>query len=193
MSRSRGNPRGEEWFEDLFRRHHAAVRGYCLRRVARDADDLVAEVFTIAWRKRASIPDRPLPWLYSVAAREVLHRHRGEGRRIAYEQQAAAREHEPLDAFMQADARLDARAPVTTALDRLRPADAEILRLWAWEELSAPEIATVLGISSATARVRLHRARLRMEAQLRAVGLPAAEEPDRPTSSAFETLEPCHD
>ena len=172
-----GDLRGEEWFESLFRRHHASVRGYCSRRVSGDVDDLVAIVFGVAWRKRASVPDPALPWLYAVAAREVLHRHRSEGRRAGYEERAAARREPAADPFAEVDDRLARRGAIATAMGRLRPADAEILRLWAWEDLSAPEIAVVLEISAATARVRLHRARLRMQAQVRAMDVPHAESP----------------
>ena len=42
----------------------------------------------------------------------------------------------------------------------------EILRLWAWEQLEPSEIAVVLDISTVTARVRLHRARRRLESHL---------------------------
>lgn len=193
MSRSTGRPRSEEWFEDLFRRHHAAVHAYCFRRVGGDIDDLVSEIFTVAWQKRATVPDHPLPWLYSVAAREVLHRHRSDGRRANRERRAGGLRDDTPDQFAAADERLDARQPVNAALERLRPSDAEILRLWAWEMLTAAEIAAVLGVSPATARVRLHRARMRMEAQLRALGISAHDMPDTPFNASIESLEPCHD
>ena len=160
MNRPSGDtPRDEAWLEDLFRRHHAAVRTYCTRRLGAAGDDVVSEVFAVAWRKREVVPERPLPWLYAVAAREVLHLQRSEGRRAGHEGRAAARRDERTDPFAQVDDRLSAQAPISAAMARLRPADAEILRLWAWEELSPTEIAVVLGVSATTARVRLHRAR----------------------------------
>jgi len=51
---------------------------------------------------------------------------------------------------------------VVGLLDDLRPADAEILRLAAWEELDTAEIATVLDISPDAAKQRLSRARKRL-------------------------------
>jgi RNA polymerase sigma-70 factor (ECF subfamily) len=51
---------------------------------------------------------------------------------------------------------------VLVALDSLSPADRELLRLIAWEQLSATEAGYVLGCSEAAARVRLHRARGRL-------------------------------
>jgi RNA polymerase sigma-70 factor (ECF subfamily) len=56
---------------------------------------------------------------------------------------------------------------VTDALAVLRPEDAELLRLWAWEQLTPAEIATVLGISANAAHSRLHRARRKLAEQLR--------------------------
>ncbi|WP_110240493.1 RNA polymerase sigma factor [Nocardioides gilvus] len=201
MNRQEGDtPRDEAWLEDLFRRHHAAVRTYCARRLGASGDDVVSEVFAVAWRKREVVPDRPLPWLYAVAARELLHLQRSEGRRAGHEGRAAARRDERADPFTAVDDRLSAQAPISAAMGRLRPTDAEILRLWAWEELSATEIAVVLDISATTARVRLHRARLRLKVQLHAMDLHLSQEPRQPfahsTSSSlapFEPPEPCHD
>jgi RNA polymerase sigma-70 factor, ECF subfamily len=55
---------------------------------------------------------------------------------------------------------------VLTALERLDPRDQEVLRLTAWEELTPAEAAKVLGVSSVTARSRLHRARRRLRQEL---------------------------
>ena len=52
--------------------------------------------------------------------------------------------------------------PLTEALDALRAEDAELLRLWAWEQLAPGEIATVLDITANAASIRLHRARERL-------------------------------
>ena len=51
---------------------------------------------------------------------------------------------------------------VVGLLEDLRPADAEILRLAAWEELDTTEIAIVLDISPDAAKKRLSRARKRL-------------------------------
>lgn len=189
----------EEWFEELFRRHHGAVRAFCLRRAGPEADDVLAEVFAVAWRKRDDVPDPALPWLYAVAAREVLHGHRSQGRRAGYEKQVAGWRNDRVDEFESVDERLSAHSPVRAAMELLRPDDAAILRLWAWEELSSIEIATVLGISRTTARVRLHRARSRLEAHLRSRGLPdpacagASSHPSVQRNRATEALEACHE
>src|SRR5690606_23818670 len=52
------------------------------------------------------------------------------------------------------------------ALARLTPTDREVIQLSIWEGLSAPEVATVLGVPPATVRTRLHRARRRLRSLL---------------------------
>jgi len=164
--------RNRDWFEALFRDHHTAVLAYAARRVGSEADDVVAEVFAVAWRRRDDVPDDPLPWLYRTAAHHVLHARRGEARRGGLAHRVggvAAADADPLDE--QVGARLDAER-VLRALAALPPGDAEVLRLWAWEGLDAGDLAAVLGCSAATARMRLFRARRRARALLDA-GTPA--------------------
>jgi RNA polymerase sigma-70 factor (ECF subfamily) len=48
------------------------------------------------------------------------------------------------------------------ALARLGEDDAELLRLWAWEQLGPAEIATVLGVTPNAVSLRLRRARTRL-------------------------------
>lgn len=57
------------WFDTLFATHAPAVFCFLVRRAQRvDADDLTADVFVIAWRRRSPIPPpAELPWLYRTA------------------------------------------------------------------------------------------------------------------------------
>jgi RNA polymerase sigma-70 factor, ECF subfamily len=84
-------PRGAAWFEQLFRDHHRDVLAYARRRVPGDADDVVAEVFAVAWRRRDDVPPEPLPWLYRTAANHILHARRGDARRSRTVTAGAAR------------------------------------------------------------------------------------------------------
>ena len=145
--------RDDRWFEALFTRFHAPVRAYASRRAPQDADDIVADVFAVAWRKREDVPNNALPWLYAVAAREMLHTFRALDRRdrlSARLQATTCLVHR--DPAEQIAGRLDAQAPLTRALALLSEPDAEVLRLWAWEHLEPAEIATVLAISSVASR-----------------------------------------
>jgi RNA polymerase sigma-70 factor (ECF subfamily) len=55
---------------------------------------------------------------------------------------------------------------VIEALAEMREGDRELLMLVGMEELTPSEAARVLGVSSVTARTRLHRARRRLRALL---------------------------
>ncbi|GAA4190408.1 RNA polymerase sigma factor [Microbispora amethystogenes] len=63
---------------------------------------------------------------------------------------------------------------VRRAFWRLGPDDGEVLALASWEGLASAEIATVLGCSRGAARLRLHRARKRLAAELSSAGVDMA-------------------
>lgn len=145
-------------FDTLFADHHRPILAYAMRRTPTlaDAEDVAAETFTIAWRKLDAVPADALPWLYAVARRVVANHRRGNGRR------------ERLSAlFRVADVPTPLRAgedhdgPAFAALASLPPADQEVLRLVAWEDLGNQEIAAVLGVTPNAVAIRLHRARAR--------------------------------
>ncbi|WP_276801511.1 RNA polymerase sigma factor [Cellulomonas iranensis] len=164
-------------FTALFDRVHAPLLAYAVRRVADPADaaDVVAETFLVAWRRLDDVPagDAARPWLFGVARRVLANHYRGERRRLAL----ADRLRDQLDEVVAPPEPVD--PTLVEAMDRLPPDDRELLRLVAWEELARDEIALVLGVPRATVRVRLHRARRRLVAQLAAL-----EEPDPPPAAA---------
>jgi RNA polymerase sigma-70 factor (ECF subfamily) len=150
--------------EDLFETHHRALLAYAGRRLPTltDAEDAVAEVFLVAWRRLDDVPDgdAALPWLYGVARRTIANQRRGHFRRSRLRnrlEQTADRPTIPAPTGSE---------PALAALDRLSASDQEILRLVAWEGLSHAEIAAVLGISVNAVAIRLHRARARFEQAL---------------------------
>lgn len=151
-------------FDALFSDYQRHVLAYTMRRTATlaDAEDAAAETFTIAWRKLADIPaDEPLPWLYAVARRVLANQRRGNGRR---ERLASLLRVEDVPTPLRAGE--DRDGPAFAALASLAPADQEILRLVAWEELRNQQIAEVLGITANAVAIRLHRARARFAAAL---------------------------
>jgi RNA polymerase sigma-70 factor (ECF subfamily) len=149
-------------FERLFRAHYATVAGYVGRRAEpAQQDDLVNEVFLVAWRRFDQVPQNPRPWLLAVA-RNVLGTHiRGARRVRALKERLASVEVE----WVTPDQPLTG-GDVADALSALRPDDCEALMLVNWEGLRPSEAALVLGESPATFRVRLHRARTRFRALL---------------------------
>lgn len=194
-----GVARDRDWLEALFREYHDRVLAYAARRVGAEADDVVAEVFTVAWRQRAVVPDDPLPWLYRTAANQILHQRRGEARRrrlqgrlAGFTDRASPTGEPPPDLADAVATRLDHRGDVARLLAELPDGDAEVLRLWGWEGLDAAGIGTVLGCSAATARMRLFRARRRAQRllpQLRpaSVAPPPMPDPIPPSTRSTTT------
>lgn len=155
-----------ERFRELFDACYLRLQAYARRRCeAADADDLVAEVLMVAWRRLDDIPrDAELPWLCGVARRVLANQRRSEHRRLRLVDRVGR---EPALVGSTSATEIDESAPgAVSALARLRPADQEVLLLAGWEELAPREIAVVLGCSANAAALRLSRARRRFRAAL---------------------------
>ncbi|MGI8808152.1 MAG: RNA polymerase sigma factor [Acidimicrobiales bacterium] len=152
-------------FEAVYQAHYGAVAAYVRRRTIDpgDAQDAVAETFTIAWRRMQEVPDADgaLPWLYGVARRVLANQRRGNRRRDDLSTRMRGQQPASVDVESDVIASAERRA-VVAALARLRDPDQEILRLAVWEERPHREIAQVVGCSEASVAVRLHRARTRL-------------------------------
>ncbi len=155
----------------LYERHAPAVHRYALRRSDPDtAEEVTAQVFLVAWRRREELPDEPLPWLYGVARRALADHRRGASRRVRLrdrlegETATAGAGGEAGELEMPAIGLPD--RDLADALKRLSDADREALLLRYWEELEPAQIARVMGCSRAAAAVRLHRARGRLRRAL---------------------------
>ncbi|MDC7339252.1 RNA polymerase sigma factor [Streptomyces lydicus] len=159
----------DDAFADAYRAHYWAVSRFVARRLdgqAHDVEEVVAEVFSIAWRRRAELPDAPLPWLYGVARNCLANTVRGLGRyrrllrRLGNHE--AAHQRQTVESP-------DTERPgswVHEVLARLSPADQEVLRLTTWEELTVEELAEALGCGPGAAAMRLHRARRRLRTEI---------------------------
>ena len=152
------SPRGDAWFETLFRDHATAVFRYLARRAGvQEAEDLAADVFTTAWRRRSDVPQgAELPWLYRTAG-FVLANHQRKGRPVPVEQLPDAPDDDvdPANLAIADDEVREVRAT-------LSPRDRRILLLVAWDGLGGDELAEVLGVSRGGADAALSRARARL-------------------------------
>lgn len=159
----------EPRFRALFTDAYPALRRYARYRglFGPDADDLVAEVLTIAWRRLDDIPvDEPLPWLFATARNVWRNGLRTERRRSDLILRLPPPEPQPAPADPAEHSVLEIRA----ALEELGDDDQEILRLVAWDGLTTRQLALTLGCNESAARVRLHRARQRFAGKLAARG-----------------------
>jgi RNA polymerase sigma-70 factor, ECF subfamily len=154
----------EERFTAVYRRYHASVLAYALRRVDADAaQDVLAETFTAAWRELANLPADPLPWLYRAAGYRIANERRSASRRarLATRVTGMARDAEADHAH-----RVVESTRLLAELRKLSESDREALLLVCWEDLDHAAAAYVLGCSVATLKVRLFRARRRLAHQL---------------------------
>ena len=155
----------QDWFRGVYAETYRPLLAYARRRVDRaTADEVVAETFLTAWRRRDDVPDgSERLWLFGVARNVVRNASRSNRRRRAA--QDRLRIVAPTESVDPVAFETDERAALLrTALAALPVSDREILMLVAWEELSHAEIAQTLDISANAVAIRIHRARKRLSA-----------------------------
>ncbi len=146
-------------FEVFYTAHYKAIAGYVRRRVTTpEADDVIAQVFAIAWRRFYQIPDPPGDrlWLFGVARNSVAGQHRSERRRLRLE---ARLSQDAVTATSLVSAPDAASDQVRAAINALRPKDREVLQLVLWDDLSHQDAAAILGCSPNAFELRYRRAR----------------------------------
>ena len=156
--------RSPECFGAIFHRHAPAIYRYISRRLGPDsAEDLVAETFLVAFRRRrrydGAYPDAR-PWLYGIATR-LIGRHRRDETRFlqAIARTGADPAAETLDGqIIDRVAAQAARPELAVALTRLSQAQRDVLLLVA-SGLSYPEAGLALGVPVGTVSSRLVKAR----------------------------------
>ncbi|HWS36201.1 MAG TPA: sigma-70 family RNA polymerase sigma factor [Actinoplanes sp.] len=141
-----------------------AVRRFLARRTdPATADDVLSETLLICWRRLDEMPEEHLPWAYGVARNCLANAERGHRRQFRLFTRVARLD--PPAAVVDGPELPD--GDLAQALRELTIEDAEILRLWAWEDLPPAQIATVLGITANAASIRLHRAKQKLRESLR--------------------------
>jgi RNA polymerase sigma-70 factor (ECF subfamily) len=149
----------EQRFRRLYDENFSSIQAYAVNRVASmdDVPDIVAEVFTTAWRRLDDLPPPPADrlWLYGTARRVISRYYRSTSRlrNLVERVTAGERVHPETD---------PAREQLLAAIAKLRASDREALMLVYWEELSYAEAAKVLGCSVNAVGTRVHRAKNRL-------------------------------
>jgi RNA polymerase sigma-70 factor (ECF subfamily) len=151
-------------FERMYDAHAATIARYALRRTRteQDAEEVVAETFLIAWRRRDDLHGEPLPWLYGVARRVVAHQLRAAAPPMLELREDVAA---PIDCWSD-------RAALIREVLRLPVLERDALLLTVWEGLDQRECAQALGCSRVAVALRLRRARMRLRAALPVEGDP---------------------
>jgi len=168
-----------ELFGELFDRHASAISRYIARRLGRDAaEDLVAETFLVAFRKRGRYDcgyADARPWLYGIATRLISRHRRDEVRFFA----AIARTGldpaaEPVDRQVtERVAAQSARRDLAAALAALSQDQRDVLLLVAMG-LGYDEVGRALAVPAGTVSSRLARARHKVREAL------GGQDPTRP-------------
>ena len=159
----------EQRFRNLFVDEYRHVLAYALRRTSEraDAEDAVAETFSIAWRRLSDVPpgEPARLWLYGVTRRVIANQHRARGRLHALRERVRLQPEASPDFAESVEHRQEWHV-VLRALARLSQAEQEVLRLVVWESLSHEAAGIVLGCSANAAAIRLHRARQHLTEEL---------------------------
>lgn len=166
-----------ELFAVLYDRYFDEIHRYVSGRLGTQiADDLAAETFLVALRKRHTFdPERGTvrPWLYGIATNLVADHRRSERRRLL------AFHRTPVDSSShdghedRVAARLvaaGAQGRLAAALRSLSDGDRDVLLLVALADLSYEEVAQTLDIPYGTVGSRLNRVRRKLRAALGDLG-----------------------
>ena len=156
-------PGGE--FSRFFEQNYSLAVAVAQRRLdsIEAAEDVASAAFEIVWDQFRDGRELKVPWFYGVLRNLVGAEYRRRDRAAALQQKLVgeARESQPAEsefAHLYEDVR-EAIACLTTD-------QADIILMTYWDDLSAREVAEVLGISHVAVRTRLSRARRALRHEL---------------------------
>jgi RNA polymerase sigma-70 factor, ECF subfamily len=166
---SHGAGMSAEWeFTAIVDLNRSRLLRYALRRVDRSSvEDVVAETFSIAWRRWGERPDdgNDLYWLYGIARFVIANSDRGQRRRLRLRTRLSTERNTSIDQNPFGPSS-DETAELTRLIGQLTDLDREALRLAYWEELTHSQIGLVLGCSENAIELRLRRARKELKSRL---------------------------
>lgn len=133
------------------------------------AADVLGDAMVNAWRRASTMPTDPEQarmWLYVVVRNTLANHRRTSGRyREAVERLRGVILHDSVLSASETD-RADTQLTIRAALDSLSRADAELIRLVNWDQLSLAEVAQIEGIPPSTVRSRYAAALARLSVLL---------------------------
>ncbi len=165
---------------EIFSAYHDKIHSYVLGMVhdLAEADDLTQDVFIQVHRKLDSLRDQDalVSWLYRIATHVCYDRFRMSSRRPSIEplddgediQERSRTDESDVLSLDRVIERKEMSACVRRYIEELRSEYRQVIVLHDLEELTNPEIAEMLGVSLDTVKIRLHRARRKLEQVLSA-------------------------
>jgi RNA polymerase sigma-70 factor (ECF subfamily) len=159
--------------ETLVREHARFVFqvAYSVLRHGHDAEDVVQETFLRVVRHKAELREvrEPKAWLARIAWRLAVDRRRNQPEMAAEPEALLAELHATGMSAEQMVARDEMKRLMESLVAALPSELREPLQLSSIQEMSAGEIAVVVGIPEATVRTRLFRARQMLKEKLAVV------------------------
>jgi RNA polymerase sigma-70 factor (ECF subfamily) len=158
-------PIGESSFQALYAAHAQDVHRFALflSGDAAQADDIVSETFVRLWHARERVDLATVKaYLFAIARNLYLQERRRTGRHVALDDHGEV--HDPAPGAAERASARDELRVVLAALQALPEVDRAAVLMRAEDKVSYSEIAAALGISEASAKVKVHRARLKLAA-----------------------------
>ncbi|BCS34490.1 RNA polymerase sigma factor [Luteitalea sp. TBR-22] len=153
-------------FEELYRAHSPRLYAVAYRMLghAQDAEDLLQEIFLLAFRKMDSYKgDASLgTWLYRLGVNACLDRLRSRARRNEQQTEWLDDELPPVAATSDGGPGLLHRLDLERALRELPPGCRAAFLLHDVEGFEHREVASMLGIAEGTSKSQVHKARARL-------------------------------
>ena len=163
-------------FEELFKRHQAAVWCVCYYFLgdALDAEDIVQDVFFKAYRGLPGFEGRASfrTWLNQITLNTCKNELRMRSRRPAVVEEELDDMGVPIELAEGTNHRwqgMTEREELAQALEMLQPDEFTVLQLRDIESRSYTEVAHMLGISQSAAKMRVQRARLALRGALQKI------------------------
>jgi RNA polymerase sigma-70 factor (ECF subfamily) len=154
-------------FEELVSRYEARIYQFLFKRTGHvhDAQDLTQKTFVKAFQKmdRFKAGNRFSSWLYAIARNTAISHYRSRRETVAITTTTAMDHQDPATTLVQEESRVH-------LWDRARAVlpEKQFTALWLRyaDDMSIGDIASVLKVGEANARVLLHRGRNRLAREL---------------------------
>lgn len=157
-------------FEELYRAHSQRLYAVAYRMLghAQDAEDLLQEIFLLAFRKLSSYKGESSlgTWLYRLGVNACLDRLRSKARRNEQHTEWLDGDSPPSGALMDRSSSVLHRLDLERALRELPPGCRAAFLLHDVEGFEHREIASMLGIAEGTSKSQVHKARMRLRGLL---------------------------